>query len=560
MRTRWNPSWAWAVGLILVAASAGAQPAVPIEQSVSVAAPAAPEVEQPTPALEPTTPEVEQPGSESGEPPSEVTPNATQTEESTEQRNSARRSGRERRRTGNSVVRVGDSYVVRAGEIVDEVVVVAGSATIEGEVVGDAVVVAGTARLASTAIVGGDFVVVGGVAVIEPGAVVDRDVVVVGGDLDAPPGFSPGGEQVAVGFMLPGVDLGAVGPWFAQGLLWGRPFVPSLTWVWAVVGIVFLIYLIVNIVFERPVRACSEILAEKPLTTGLAGFLVLLLIGPVSFILMVSVVGIVVVPFLMIAILIGALLGRIGVVRWMGSRVVAEAEPVGWGQATRSLTIGFVIVSLAYMVPVIGFVTWAVLGVLGLGAATMTFVSAMRRELPESLEPPPPPVPSGPPTPPPRDAASEQLAVEAAPEAADVPTPSAATRVDNDVGLLRRATFPSRAGAVALDLLLVWIATALLALDGARAFFFLVLVYHIVFWGWQGTTIGGLICRLRVVRTDGAPIRFTEAVVRGLSSIFSVAVVGLGWFWAIRDAEGQAWHDRIAGTYVVSVPPNSPLP
>ena len=76
----------------------------------------------------------------------------------------------------------------------------------------------------------------------------------------------------------------------------------------------------------------------------------------------------------------------------------------------------------------------------------------------------------------------------------------------------------------------------------------------------RGRPSGGVICRLRVVRTDGTPIRFTEAVIRGLSGIFSVAALGIGWFWAIRDAERQAWHDRVAGTYVVSVPPHWPLP
>jgi uncharacterized RDD family membrane protein YckC len=31
-------------------------------------------------------------------------------------------------------------------------------------------------------------------------------------------------------------------------------------------------------------------------------------------------------------------------------------------------------------------------------------------------------------------------------------------------------------------------------------------------------------------------------------------VFGLGALWIIRDPERQAWHDKIAGTYVVKVP------
>ena len=88
--------------------------------------------------------------------------------------------------------------------------------------------------------------------------------------------------------------------------------------------------------------------------------------------------------------------------------------------------------------------------------------------------------------------------------------------------------------------------------------FLLFLIYRIAHWSWQGTTVGGIICRLRVARIDGAPIRFTEAAVRGLSSILSTLVVGLGWLWILWDPERQAWHDKIAGTLVVRVPSDWP--
>ena len=35
--------------------------------------------------------------------------------------------------------------------------------------------------------------------------------------------------------------------------------------------------------------------------------------------------------------------------------------------------------------------------------------------------------------------------------------------------------------------------------------------------------------------------------------------LGLGCLWIIKDADRQAWHDKIAGTYVVKVPRNWPL-
>ena len=84
--------------------------------------------------------------------------------------------------------------------------------------------------------------------------------------------------------------------------------------------------------------------------------------------------------------------------------------------------------------------------------------------------------------------------------------------------------------------------------------------YFVAFWAWKGTTIGGIICNIRVVRVDGAPLRFVDAFVRGLSSILSFVALGIGCLWILRDPEGQAWHDKIAGTYVVKVPRSWPLP
>jgi uncharacterized RDD family membrane protein YckC len=55
---------------------------------------------------------------------------------------------------------------------------------------------------------------------------------------------------------------------------------------------------------------------------------------------------------------------------------------------------------------------------------------------------------------------------------------------------------------------------------------------------------------------DGTAMRFVDGLVRGLASIFSVVVFGAGFLWVLRDPERQAWHDKIAGTYVVKVPRN----
>ena len=79
-------------------------------------------------------------------------------------------------------------------------------------------------------------------------------------------------------------------------------------------------------------------------------------------------------------------------------------------------------------------------------------------------------------------------------------------------------------------------------------------------WAWKGATLGGMVLRLRIVRVDGTPITLAATLVRSLSSFLSAVALFLGFFWAGWSREKRAWHDRIAGTLVVRMPPGTPLP
>ena len=448
------------------------------------------------------------------------------------------------------VVQMGRSYHLPAGKGVESVVVLAGTARIEGEIEQDLVVVAGAATLAGTARVGGDVVVVGGTGDVQPGAVVGGDLVAVGSGLKVPPGFSPGGDQVSVGAFALGDEFANAAPWLTRGLLWGRPIVPELPWMWAFVAVFVLLFLLINLVFDGPVRACTDTLGRKPLTTGLAGFLTILLIAPVSFVLTVSVVGLALVPFLWLAFAIAGLIGNVAAARWIGSRVLPEESLHDRLQAARSLGIGLAAIVLVGMVPVAGFTAWALVSLLGLGAAATALVAGLRRENPPSPAPAPPPI--------------AESGTDTSTGAADEPSsrdtaPAASPPQGENLSSFPRATFLRRLGALLLDLFLVTAITlAFFEIDPGRSFV-LLLVYRVALWSWKGTTVGGIICGLRVARTDGEPLAFTDALVRGLASILSAVAAGLGWLWILWDPERQAWHDKIARTVVVRVPAGWPL-
>lgn len=461
--------------------------------------------------------------------------------------------GRERAR---DVFRLGSDYTLRADDESRDLVVVAGTGTVEGRT-HDTVIIFGTAEVASTADIAGSLVLIGSKAHIAAGARVQQDLIVVGGDLDAPADFAAAGNHVVISNQTLGGRFQGVFAWITHGLFWGRPIVPNIGWVWVAVLVFFFVYLLLNVVFEKPIGEVADVLATRPLSAFGVGLLVLLLIGPVSVLLAVSVIGIAVVPLVMCALLVAWVIGKVAGARWIGMSVMPLWRE-GRSQATAAFAIGFVLITLAYMVPLLGFVTWTMLGVFGLGASALAFVAAYRRENPL-------PVPRevvAVPVRPVSDHPVEDTKVNLENSSFVLPQPATAVEAAAPSVLLSlpHASFRDRVAAGVLDLILVLLAWQLLnQFRGARAFFLVLLAYHIGFWTWKATTIGGIICQLRVVRSDGTPLRFVDALVRGLSAIFSIVVVGLGVFWILRDPERQAWHDKIAGTYVVKVPRNWPL-
>ena len=54
-----------------------------------------------------------------------------------------------------------------------------------------------------------------------------------------------------------------------------------------------------------------------------------------------------------------------------------------------------------------------------------------------------------------------------------------------------------------------------------------------------------------MISIDGAEATLGQLVVRFLVSLLSVLALGLGYFWIAVDPNRQAWHDKIAGTYVI---------
>ena len=128
------------------------------------------------------------------------------------------------------------------------------------------------------------------------------------------------------------------------------------------------------------------------------------------------------------------------------------------------------------------------------------------------------------------------------------------------------AGFFPRAAAFLIDLVIVAvIAYATLQLSfmvagggGTRGMdyvypvlFLLASTYFIFLHALGGKTIGKMLMGIRLISDEGGDIGIWDAFLRWFGYFISAAIMMAGFFWAIFDSEGQAWHDKIAGTYVV---------
>jgi hypothetical protein len=208
-------------------------------------------------------------------------------------------------------VRVGASVRVREDEIVNgDVVAVLGSVHVDGTVTGDVVAVGGSVNLGPNAVVEGEVVVVGGTLERAPGARVEGSV-----------------EEVAWG----GPNIHMRGPEFQTPFLEGiGGLMMTIVWVVVLGALAALMYLLAR----RPVERMAYRVARSPWKAALVGLVGQILFFPVLILtvilLAVSIIGIpllLVVPFALLALMIGTLVGFTAVARNVGAG--AESR-FGW--------------------------------------------------------------------------------------------------------------------------------------------------------------------------------------------------------------------------------------
>lgn len=76
-------------------------------------------------------------------------------------------------------------------------------------------------------------------------------------------------------------------------------------------------------------------------------------------------------------------------------------------------------------------------------------------------------------------------------------------------------------------------------------------VYSVFSWAVFGRTPGKAILGLAVTTSSGGPPGVLRSLARFGGYLLSAIPLGAGFLWILVDDNRRAWHDHIAGTYVV---------
>lgn len=395
------------------------------------------------------------------------------------------------------------------GNIDENLFVLWGDVELNGRVMRDCSTVFGSIKLGPKAELLGDTRIIGGKLIREPGSIVKSQPVELGGDYQKWPVLSAG------------VD------WFQYGVFIGRPMAPNVILSWFVSGLFFLTYVLTAVLFPRPVQGCVAAMRIRPASSFLMGILLPILVALIAGLLAMTGVGVLVVPFILIAFVFATVLGKAAVLQFVGQRLGEALRMKGLQSPGMALLVGGLILCLLYVIPVVGILVWGVTLLFAMGAAMLATIDGLQAEGSELVAGPVQDL----------GLSGSTAMIHVGP--ADGPE-------------YRPAGFWLRTCATILD----WFVVGTVAtLTSAGALLFpMLFVYYVAMWGWKGSSLGGMVMNTKLVSDRGREINFAAATVRSLATIISAAALGLGFAWSAVSRNKKSWHDHIAGTNVVRVP------
>lgn len=238
---------------------------------------------------------------------------------------------------GHNIVRFSEDILIDKNKTVHDVIAIGGSIRIKGHVTGDAVAI-------------------GGSVILEPGAKVDHDAVTLAGDIVVPNGATVGHDRVSVGGSLGNALKGIIerlaphGKGTHRGWSWSYtlpPFVGTLfkAIILLVFGLLFLAFI------PQRIHHIRGFLSQRPGISILGGFGLLIGIIPLCILLILTIIGIPLVPIVLFLFLFLLMMSLVVFALWLGYRLPFLSNRKS---PFLALLLGVLLLTIVDLIPYVG--------------------------------------------------------------------------------------------------------------------------------------------------------------------------------------------------------------
>jgi len=250
---------------------------------------------------------------------------------------------------GQDIVRMNQDVEITKSMVVNDVVVIGGSATISGTV-------------------DNNVVAKGGSVTLKPGCLVKENVVIVGGELVKDPAAEVHGKisQIYMPHFIPSISTFFKGNWMT---LW---VTLSLLALLGFLGLAILL----NALIPGHMAAAVKALEHSFIAMLLWGILWIILIVPVAVLLAVSIVGIILIPLEILLVVLAMIIGYIAAGILIGKKVLSSFTKKRLPFIDAIL--GILLLSVIGFVPVVGPIVKMLFLIAGFGAVLTTRFGTIR--------------------------------------------------------------------------------------------------------------------------------------------------------------------------------------
>ncbi len=255
----------------------------------------------------------------------------------------------------NNIIKIGGDVTIGAQQKVNNVVVVGGQITVNGLVENNVIAAFGSIVLTNKAVVRGNVICIGGVVAKGNGSQVYGDITEI----------NSSNISGAIASVLSG-------DWE------GWPLIINFIYL-CFFAAVFIIALLMAILIPRPLIAIANMIQNNKTKSFFWGFFATLTIPPFFFLLIISIIGITLIPLIFAALLLAFVLGFIGVSALIGDFILTKIFRKHKKSLVQETILGLILLWSIGWLPYIGWIVKVIAITFGLGGVLLSLFNRTHR-------------------------------------------------------------------------------------------------------------------------------------------------------------------------------------